>query len=71
MYALAGRITPDDTYALAKGTYAEMVKAGITTVGEFDYVHHSEALIAAAQRDRHPAHAARRLLRRGRVRRAA
>jgi formiminoglutamate deiminase len=49
MYALAGRITPDDTYALAKGTYAEMVKAGITTVGEFDYVHHSEALIAAAK----------------------
>ena len=49
MYALAGRITPDDTYALAKGTYAEMVKAGITCVGEFDYVHHSEALIAAAR----------------------
>ena len=33
MYALAGRITPDDTYALAKGTYAEMVRAGITCVG--------------------------------------
>jgi formiminoglutamate deiminase len=49
MYALAGTITPDDTYALAKGAYAEMVKAGITTVGEFDYVHHSEALIAAAK----------------------
>jgi formiminoglutamate deiminase len=48
MYALAGRITPDDTYALAKGAYAEMVKAGITCVGEFDYVHHSDALIAAA-----------------------
>jgi formiminoglutamate deiminase len=49
MYALASRITPDDTYALAMGTYAEMVKAGITTVGEFDYVHHSDALIAAAR----------------------
>jgi formiminoglutamate deiminase len=49
MYALASRITPDDTYALAVGTYAEMVKAGITTVGEFDYVHHSEAVIAAAK----------------------
>ena len=49
MYALAGRITPDDTFALAKGTYAEMVRAGITCVGEFDYVHHSEALIAAAR----------------------
>jgi formiminoglutamate deiminase len=49
MYALAGQITPDDTFALAKGAYGEMVKAGITCVGEFDYVHHSEALIAAAQ----------------------
>jgi formiminoglutamate deiminase len=49
MYALAGQITPDDTFALAKGAYAEMVKAGITCVGEFDYVHHSEALIAAAK----------------------
>src|SRR3954447_9532010 len=49
MYALASRITPDDTYALAKGTYAEMVKAGITCVGELDYMHHSEALIAAAR----------------------
>jgi formiminoglutamate deiminase len=49
MYALAGRITPDDTFELAKGTYTEMVKAGITCVGEFDYVHHSEALIAAAK----------------------
>ena len=49
MYALAGRITPDDTFALAKGTYAEMVRAGITCVGEFDYVHHSDALIAAAR----------------------
>ena len=49
----------------------EMVRAGITCVGEFDYVHHSEALIAAARRGRHPAHAARRVLPRGRVRRAA
>jgi formiminoglutamate deiminase len=48
MYSLAGRITPDETFALAKGTYAEMVRAGITCVGEFDYVHHSDALIAAA-----------------------
>ena len=49
MYALAGRITPDDSFALARGTYAEMLRAGITCVGEFDYVHHSEALIAAAR----------------------
>jgi formiminoglutamate deiminase len=48
MYALAGTLTPDDTYRLATGTYNEMRRAGITTVGEFDYMHHSEALIAAA-----------------------
>jgi formiminoglutamate deiminase len=49
MYALAERLTPDDTFALARGSYGEMVRAGITCVGEFDYVHHSEALIAAAR----------------------
>ena len=48
MYALAPSLTPDDTFAIAKGTYAEMRKAGISCVGEFDYMHHSEALIAAA-----------------------
>ena len=48
MYALAGSLTPDDTHRLALGTYREMLRAGITCVGEFDYVHHSEALIAAA-----------------------
>lgn len=48
MYALAGSLTPDDTHRLALGTYREMLRAGVTCVGEFDYVHHSEALIAAA-----------------------
>src|SRR3954468_21626556 len=49
MYALASRLTPDDTYRLATGTYREMVRGGITCVGEFDYMHHSDALIAAAK----------------------
>ena len=48
MYALAATMTPDRCFELAKGTYAEMLKAGITTVGEFDYLHFSDALIAAA-----------------------
>jgi formiminoglutamate deiminase len=48
MYALAQSLTPDDTHRLALGTYREMLRAGITCVAEFDYVHHSEALIAAA-----------------------
>ncbi len=49
MYALATTMTPDRCFELAKGAYAEMLRAGITTVGEFDYLHFSEALIAAAR----------------------
>ncbi len=40
MYAVAQRLDPDSYYALARATYAEMVAAGITTVGEFHYLHH-------------------------------
>ena len=49
MYALARTMTPDRCFELAKGAYAEMLQAGITTVGEFDYLHFSDALIAAAR----------------------
>ena len=61
MYAAAQRLDPDSYFALARAVYREMVAAGITTVGEFHYVHHQpggvaygepnamgEALIAAA-----------------------
>ncbi|MEW2399815.1 formimidoylglutamate deiminase [Streptomyces sp. NPDC046862] len=61
MYATADRLTPDTYHALARAVYAEMALAGITSVGEFHYVHHApggtpysdpnamgEALIAAA-----------------------
>ena len=40
MYAVAGRLDPDTYYALALATYREMVASGITTVGEFHYLHH-------------------------------
>ena len=40
MYAVAGRLDPDTYYALARATYAEMVSAGYTSVGEFHYLHH-------------------------------
>ncbi len=40
MYGLAATLTPDTYYALARATYAEMVLAGITAVGEFHYLHH-------------------------------
>jgi len=48
MYELAGLLSSDDVYALARATFAEMALAGITVVGEFDYLHESEAIIAAA-----------------------
>ncbi len=40
MYAVAGALTPDSYYALARGLFAEMLLAGCTAVGEFHYVHH-------------------------------
>lgn len=40
MYALADRLDPDRYLALARATYAEMAMAGITSVGEFHYLHH-------------------------------
>ncbi len=40
MYELAALLDPDTMYALARATYGEMALAGITTVGEFNYVHH-------------------------------
>ncbi|MDQ4007910.1 MAG: formimidoylglutamate deiminase [Actinomycetota bacterium] len=62
MYAVADRLDPDTYFALAAATYAEMVAAGFTSVGEFHYLHHDpegqryaepnvmgEALIAAAR----------------------
>jgi formiminoglutamate deiminase len=40
MYAVAAALTPDSYYELARATYAEMVLAGVTCVGEFHYLHH-------------------------------
>lgn len=61
MYSFADKLTPDTYHALARAVYAEMALAGVTSVGEFHYVHHArggtpyadpnamgEALIAAA-----------------------
>jgi formiminoglutamate deiminase len=41
MYRVAERLDPESCLALARATYAEMALAGITTVGEFHYVHHT------------------------------
>lgn len=40
MYQVASRLNPDSLYRLAHATYVEMVLSGITSVGEFFYLHH-------------------------------
>jgi formiminoglutamate deiminase len=41
MYAVAARLDPDSYLALARAAYAEMALAGVTTAGEFHYLHHA------------------------------
>lgn len=41
MYALAARLDPERYFALARATFAEMALAGVSSVGEFHYVHHA------------------------------
>ncbi|HEX6389017.1 MAG TPA: formimidoylglutamate deiminase [Solirubrobacteraceae bacterium] len=48
MYELARTMTPETYLPLARATFGEMALAGITCVGEFDYLHHSEAIVTAA-----------------------
>lgn len=40
MYAAADSLDPDGYFALARLVFAEMAQAGITSVGEFHYLHH-------------------------------
>ena len=40
MYRVAVKLTPNNYFDLARATFAEMVLAGYTSVGEFHYVHH-------------------------------
>jgi formiminoglutamate deiminase len=40
MYRAADRLDPDRYRALSRAVYAEMTLAGITSVGEFHYLHH-------------------------------
>jgi formiminoglutamate deiminase len=41
MYTAAARLDPDLYFALARATFGEMALAGVTSVGEFHYVHHA------------------------------
>jgi formimidoylglutamate deiminase len=40
MYGFALKLSPDDLEAVAAQTYLEMLKAGFSCVGEFQYLHH-------------------------------
>jgi formiminoglutamate deiminase len=42
MYGVADRLAPESLYALARATFAEMALSGITSVGEFFYLHHHD-----------------------------
>jgi formiminoglutamate deiminase len=46
MYGLAQRLNPDDYFLLARAVYAEMALAGVTSVGEFHYLHHDVGGVA-------------------------
>ncbi|MER3427697.1 MAG: formimidoylglutamate deiminase [Pyrinomonas sp.] len=41
MYALASRLEPEDVYDVSRMAFLEMALSGITTVGEFHYLHNA------------------------------
>jgi formimidoylglutamate deiminase len=41
MYQAAAHLSPEDVYDVARMCFLEMVRAGITTVGEFHYLHNA------------------------------
>jgi formimidoylglutamate deiminase len=43
MYRAAGFVSPDDLFDVARATFLEMLRAGITVVGEFHYLHNDPA----------------------------
>jgi formimidoylglutamate deiminase len=40
MYRFLDRLSPDDVQAITAFAYVQMLEAGFTTVGEFNYLHH-------------------------------
>jgi formimidoylglutamate deiminase len=42
MYAAANRLGPEEIYAVSRLAFLEMALTGITAVGEFHYIHHSQ-----------------------------
>lgn len=46
VYAASSRLQPDTYFRLARAVYGEMALAGVTSVGEFHYLHHDVGGIA-------------------------
>jgi formimidoylglutamate deiminase len=51
MYRAAEALGPDDVYVASRQAFVEMALAGITTVGEFHYLHHQPDGTPYADRD--------------------
>ena len=41
MYSAATRLSPEDVYDASRMAFLEMALSGITSVGEFHYLHHA------------------------------
>jgi len=48
MYAASSKLQPDNYFRLARAVYGEMALAGVTSVGEFHYLHHDLGGVAYA-----------------------
>ncbi len=46
MYSAANRLTPEDVYDASRMAFLEMALSGITSVGEFHYLHHGPGGVA-------------------------
>jgi formimidoylglutamate deiminase len=51
MYHAANQLIPDDIYVAARMAFLEMLLSGITTVGEFHYLHHAPGGVPYADRN--------------------
>jgi formimidoylglutamate deiminase len=51
MYRAANRLTPETMYRVARMAFLEMALSGITTVGEFHYIHNGAGGVPYADRD--------------------
>lgn len=51
MYSAANRLSPELLYHAARMAYLEMLLGGITTVGEFHYLHHAPAGVSYQDRN--------------------